>query len=109
VQPREGDGWAAVDGGAMSDRDLETLIVCSFRYSLGRQTYMPSEIQRIAQEHARVISTTMLEQFIGDISSAFNAGHLGMDCDVQGWLRFGCWCRCQVIERTGRVYRGAPR
>jgi hypothetical protein len=97
----------------MTDRDLETLIVCSFRYALGRQTYMPSEVQRIAQGDGRVISTPMLKQFIEDIDSAYQIGRLGAACDVQGWLMFGCWCRCQIDERTSRVYvnrsPGVPR
>jgi hypothetical protein len=91
----------------MTDRDLETLIVCSFRYSLGRMTYVPSEVQRVARANARVLSTTVLKQFIGDIDSAFQTGRLGDPCDVRGWLRFGCWCRRQIDERTSRVYAKA--
>jgi hypothetical protein len=88
----------------MTDRDLETLIVCAFRYAIGRMTYMPSEVRRIARDNVRVIASHMLEQFINDISSAYDHGRLGMNCDVQGWLAFGCLCRMTIDERSQRVY-----
>jgi hypothetical protein len=34
------------------------------------------------------------------ISSVYNAGGLGMDFDVQGWLRFGCCAKSPSAQEA---------
>ncbi len=86
---------------SISDADLRTLLICTFRYSLGRMTYAPQEAQELIKKHIHVLSVGDLEQFDKDIGEAAARGGLGMVVDVEGWLRFR-----QLLRNT--VFRGIP-
>lgn len=79
--------------------DLRTLLLCSFRYALGRATYMPQQVQELIKKHVDVLETWMLQQMDKDIGDAAQRGGLGMDVDVRGWLEFRQWLRDTLGRR----------
>jgi hypothetical protein len=54
---------------AIREEDLGTLLLCSMRYSIGRHTYMPSEICRIINTHKDELSNVNKELLAKDIMS----------------------------------------
>ncbi len=79
----------------IASRDLQTLLICSMRYSLGRMTYMPGLIQDLIREHRTVLSNDTLLQLADEIDHEhrLRGGKLGMDFDTQGWMDFRDWLR----------------
>ena len=76
----------------ISDSDLSTLFVCAVRYSLGRQSYMPSLVQSIVQKNAKALTDSERKLLIRDINDHLRMhGKIGSDFDTQGWLNFRDW------------------
>lgn len=69
--------------------DLDTLILCAFRYAIGRQTYMPSLVQRITRNHLEQVApatrATIAREIDDHIRDYKNAGS---EEDTAGWLAF---------------------
>lgn len=69
--------------------DLDTLILCAFRYAIGRQTYMPSLVQRITLTHLEQVApgtrATIAREIDDHIRTYKNAGS---EEDTAGWLAF---------------------
>jgi hypothetical protein len=66
--------------------DLGTLVICSIRYTLGRQTYMPSEVARITRaqwadltEQDRGIVIRDVREWLG------REERRAPSCDVETW------------------------
>ena len=70
---------------------LRTLLFCSVRYAVGRQTYMPNLVQEIVREHAIVLSRKDREQLASEIETMPNLGDPGID--EPEWRRFIAWLR----------------
>ena len=88
------------DDHRISREDLSTLLTCSVRYALGRQTYMPDLVRRIAHEHVSAVQSWMLRQWAEDIEHARYHGTLGDPrIDAPGWVAFAVWCRAEVARR----------
>lgn len=69
--------------------DLDTLILCAVRYSIGRQTYMPSLVQRITLTHLEQVSPgtkVTLAREIDDHIRMYK--HAGSEEDTKEWLLF---------------------
>lgn len=86
----------------VSSTNLRTLLVCSFRYSLGRQTYMPSLVQSIIKQHWEDLEDSDLLQFADDIDRSKDS-ELGANFDARDWRLFAEWCRSQVRQK--RFYK----
>lgn len=65
--------------------DLNDLIVCAFRYALGRRTYITHTISDIASKYVKSISYNHLTVMIRDINRAFETNDYGMDMDKKEW------------------------
>jgi len=77
----------------INDSDLEMLLVSTFRYGLGRMTYMPGFAIEQLKKHEAVLREHNFKQFIEDIDFRNNLNTLGHDCDVKDWMEFRSWCK----------------
>lgn len=68
------------------DNEFNTLAVCSFRYALGRMTYMPSLICEILTMNKEFLTPPTKELICREILDAIEHKRAGWDCDVSVWL-----------------------
>lgn len=68
--------------------DFSILVVCAFRYCLGRQTYMPSLFTSIVRNELGKIDTNTLNLMCREITAEEARGCLGADCDIDTWHSF---------------------
>ncbi|MBU0959330.1 MAG: hypothetical protein KKB31_05285 [Nanoarchaeota archaeon] len=66
----------------MNRSDLRLVMICAFRYSLGRRSYMPSSIVDLIIGNPEVFNNNDWDRFIEEIGDEDN---LGNSCDVQTW------------------------
>lgn len=83
--------------------DLRTLLICSFRYALGRQTYMPTLVQQLIKKNKNAMNTSDFFQ-IADEIDRMQDKDLGADFDARDWRFFANWCRQQVSRSPGPKY-----
>jgi len=62
-----------------------TLLLCSFRYALGRQTSIVSVIVKYLLEDWHELEYWVQEQIKKDIQSAIDRNEIGMDMDRVEW------------------------
>ena len=81
------------------DRDFGTVCGCAVRYSLGRQTYMPSLVQQFINRNLKQIDSYSLAVMAMDIKEAPSYGNETID--KPGWMNF-----LAVLEKElkDRVY-----
>lgn len=76
------------------DYDLQTILICAVRYSLGRATYMPGLVTDWIMGHCGgKLNRKTLSVMARDIEEAKRIDCLGMDCDVKTWMRFYEWLK----------------
>lgn len=68
------------------DRDFGTVCGCAVRYSLGRQTYMPSLVQQFINRNLKQIDSYSLAVMARDIKEAPSYGNESID--KPGWMNF---------------------
>lgn len=61
------------------------LLVCSFRYALGRRTGMVSTIADYLKEDWNKLNGWQQKQIQSDISHSIEHGLAGDDCDIVTW------------------------
>lgn len=66
--------------------ELETLLVCSFRYALGRRSYIVSDVAYLILVYKDVLHQNTKELITDEIRLAISSGEAGMDCDIVEWL-----------------------
>jgi|LSQX01.2.fsa_nt_gb hypothetical protein len=54
----------------INNKDLGTLLICAIRYTLPRETYMPSLVQDIARPHLASLENKDLKIIARDITEA---------------------------------------
>ncbi len=67
--------------------DLETLLFLSFRYALGRSTYVTGEVADLINKHQGCLGTNTKDVIKKDICNAIDKGQAGMQMDVDEWLK----------------------
>ncbi len=67
--------------------DIETLIFCAFRYSLGRKTYIVGHICDIIARHKDDISAETKSKMVQEINVAISMGQAGMGMDTDEWKK----------------------
>jgi len=80
----------------ITGQDAWTLLLCSIRYAMGRQTYMPSLVCSLVRKYAQVLTSEQLRQVQHEIrEEAMRAHahgqHIGADFDENGWLQLVNW------------------
>lgn len=79
-----------------SNADLQTILICAVRYSIGRQTYMPMLVTDwIMQNMDGKLNGNTLGVLKRDIDGT-PVDRRGMECDQRTWARFREW-----LERQG--------
>ena len=68
------------------ERDFGTVRGCAVRYSLGRQTYMPSLVQQFINRNLKQIDSYSLAIMARDIKEAPSYGNETID--KPGWMNF---------------------
>lgn len=67
----------------LSSEDFNALIMCSFRYALGRTSYMPNWVSDIISANKDRLTTNTLNILIEEIT---NAHYYGEEHDERMWL-----------------------
>lgn len=66
-------------------RDFQVMLLCWFRYSLGRATYMPSYCCEYLKKHWDILPYDYKRQIHNDINHAIEQDMAGHDCDKSTW------------------------
>ncbi len=78
----------------MIDQEFNTLILCSFRYALGRRTYISLEMAEIIQKYKDKLPVWVKEQMIKDIKESIKRDEAGMNCDTAVWTQLAEELKC---------------
>ena len=71
----------------MNDIELNDLMVCAFRYALGRKTYISKVISELLIKHKDKLSLSSRAVILRDIKRAFDTDNYGMEMDADVWLK----------------------
>ena len=69
----------------ISEDDLNTLLVCSARYAVGRRTYITGVIADIIKANVEYIDQHTAHHILEEIELARQHDNLGDYCDVVEW------------------------
>lgn len=69
----------------MTDEQLRSLLIYSFRYALGKKTYATYDVAEIIKQSHMILSSHDKLLLIDDIKRAISLGQAGMDYDIQVW------------------------
>ena len=75
------------DGVLVSQKDLDSLLFCSFRYALGRSTYITSVVSELIRDYKSALEDNTVRLIQKEIDSAIAHKRAGMDMDVQEWKK----------------------
>lgn len=64
------------------NQDLRIMLLSTFRYSLGRMTYMPSFTKDLLFKYQHLFNERDWKRIIDEIE---DTKHLGMSCDIHTW------------------------
>ena len=85
------------------DEDLQTIMICAVRYSLGRRSYMPGLVTGwITNNCVGKLDKGRIEIMMRDIQEQREMGEranypsLGDPCDVRTWEKFEAWLYGQL-------------
>jgi hypothetical protein len=68
----------------------ESVLICAFRYALGRMTYVVSDVADCIEAQAissEGLSTGARKVIVNEINEAIEEDALGMDMDAQKWIK----------------------
>ena len=68
--------------GGVDRRNLRLLMICAFRYSLGRSSHIPSTIVNLIIDNYELFNDKDWSRFIEEIEAEDN---LGDGCDIRTW------------------------
>lgn len=71
----------------INNHDLNALLLCSFRYSLGRKSYITAEIAEIIYNNSPFLLREIKQRIISEIEDSIEHNRLGMDCDKKIWKK----------------------
>jgi hypothetical protein len=63
------------------------LIICAFRYALGRKTYITSTIAELILKYKHLLDDNHCEVIIRGIWRAFETNNYGMEMDKEIWQK----------------------
>lgn len=79
------------------DDDFCTILICAVRYSIGRQTYMPSLVIDYITPKLHLLNDKCLAVMERDIAEAGYYGHEVID--KPGWMKFLSNVRTEIAHR----------
>jgi hypothetical protein len=83
------------------DDDFSTILICAVRYSIGRQTYMPSLVIDYITPLLPSLNDKCLAVMERDIAEAGYYGHEVID--KPGWMKFLGDVRSEMAKRKASV------
>ncbi len=78
----------------MKEQDLRWILICSFRYSLGRKSYAPSYTCDLIKKYGDVLKAHNLKQMIDDIEN-FRYDKLDFE---NVWQDLKVWMENKIVE-----------
>lgn len=88
--------------------DLNDLIVCAFRYALGRRTYIVHTITEIIKANLSALESRTIEVMLQDIERQHEYEKVGVDkvfgddCDRERWMEVEVLLNAEKLDRLGR-------
>lgn len=88
--------------------DLNDLIVCAFRYALGRRTYIVHTITEIIKANLSALDSRTIEVMLQDIERQHDYEKVGLekafgdDCDRKRWMEVETLLNAEKLDRLGR-------
>lgn len=88
--------------------DLNDLIVCAFRYALGRRTYIVHTITEIIKANLSALESRTIEVMLQDIERQHEYEKVGIekafgdDCDRERWMEVEVLLNAEKLDRLGR-------
>lgn len=87
----------------ISQRDFDTLCICAIRYCHGRQTYMPSLVQKIVGAHLNELSDNTINVMVEDCKFQRQMNLYGDEkIDKPDWLKWEEKVKAEQAERNGK-------
>lgn len=71
----------------MDNMEINDLMVCAFRYALGRKTYITGAISDLLIKYKDKLSVQSREAILRDIKKAFDTNNYGMEMDKEVWAK----------------------
>jgi len=68
--------------------DDRLVLICAFRYALGRMTYVPGVIAEEVKKQWLNLNSGDRELIKREVKEAIDHKAAGMDCDVRTWQQF---------------------
>lgn len=88
--------------------DINDLIVCAFRYALGRRTYIVHTITEIIKANLSALESNTIEVMLRDIERQHEYEKVGLekafgdDCDRERWMEVEVLLNAEKLDRLGR-------
>lgn len=79
----------------LNQQDLETLLLCSVRYALGRRSYIVSDVCRIVKETLKGMddSDNIRGLILVDVDQALEHSRAGDTYDEKEWRKLSEWLK----------------
>lgn len=96
------------DGFKLDSDDLNDLIVCAFRYALGRRTYIVHTITEIIKTNFSALDSRTIEVMLQDIERQHEYEKVGIDkafgddCDRERWMEVEVLLNAEKLDRLNR-------
>ena len=96
------------DGFKLDSDDLNDLIVCAFRYALGRRTYIVHTISEIIKSNFSALDSRTIEVMLQDIERQHEYEKVGIDkafgddCDRERWMEVEVLLNAEKLDRLNR-------
>jgi hypothetical protein len=69
----------------IEDKELASILLCAFRYSLGRMTYITSDCAGWLKQYWHIMPHAWQKQIQDDIREAIEKDCAGHACDIEVW------------------------
>lgn len=69
----------------LRNREVEDLLLYSFRYALGLKTHTVSDVSLYIIKCSAILTTPTRQKIISEIVKAVSTGKAGEPCDVSDW------------------------
>lgn len=92
----------------LSEDDLNDLIICAFRYALGRRTYIVHTITEIIKSNLSALESNTIEVMLRDIERQHEYEKVGLekafgdDCDRERWMEVEVLLNAEKLDRLNR-------
>ena len=82
----------------LNANDLDTLFFCSFRYAMGRQTYIVHDIASLILENKDRLKKQTISKIVEEIHGNVMTGSAGQKCDITVWMNLAVYLETYLQE-----------